>query len=144
MVRGAVLISFGGQCMYEMRSRMHPKGPPRSIYIYDARHRVDPQMHPLHGRHSFSRVYRGWYHSAENQQDGIAREGDIAIKWARGAGVRALQHERANYEGMAEMQGEIIPKLYDYYQETLEGVDVACLVLQWCGGVVAADHKLFM
>lgn len=140
-----MIIRFGGSDIYEMHSRTYPHLSATTIYTYDVRHVVDPDMHPVHGRRDFSRVYHGWYHAAPTDPNASARQGEVAIKWARGAAhIGELKREWENYESMKELQGKIVPKLFDYFIEKIEGVKVACLVMQWCGGMPSADHKVFM
>ena len=144
-VRGSIIINFGRSCVYQMHSDWHADMPATTIYIDDVRNEVDPEMHPVTGLRDFSRVYRGWYHRAPTYHGGRGVDGDVAIKWARGpARIRELERERENYLRMAHMQGEIIPVMHDYLRTEIMGVEVACLVLQWCGGMFPRDRKLFM
>ena len=144
MARGSIIINFGRAGIYEMHSDWHEDQPPTTIYVDDTQGEVDPERHPITGTHDFSRVYHGWYHRASDGEGVKAKEGEVALKWAHGpTRVRELERERDNYLEMGDIRGEIVPLLHDYLQTNIAGVNVACLVLQWCGGRPTPDRRLF-
>ena len=144
VAQGSVIICFTWTCLVEMRSEKWPEGTPTTVHVYDMEIENDPAMHPVNGMQEFSQVYRGWYYRGPSR-DGEPCAGDLAIKWARGPGrIRELEREHRNYVEMANMQGEIIPYMYDFLRANVDGVEVACLVLQWCNGKVPTDRRLFV
>jgi len=140
---GSVLIDFGGGVYtYTMRSCLHPDLPETRLYISSVKDQLHPDYHPIHGPKSAPRVYRGWFY--RSTPDGQGQEGEVAVKWVRGMKrIETLEWERENYCRLFELQGIVIPRLWDYMEATIEGIDVACLVTEWCGGTHPEDPKLF-
>ncbi|KAH9829877.1 uncharacterized protein C8Q71DRAFT_862973 [Rhodofomes roseus] len=139
---GSVLVNFGGMHIYPMRSCLNPDLPATTLYITDVPDQLDLGFHPIHGQKGSPRVYRGWFYRAA--RDGASDEGEVAVKWVRGIRrIEALERERENYCRLLELQGVVIPHLWDYMEATIEGVDVACLVIEWCGEPHPEDPRLF-
>jgi len=65
----------------------------------------------------------------------------VALKWVTGMErIGMLRWEAGFYETQLKgLQGIIVPTFYGLYTAKIEGVDVGCLVLEWCGGVPDAD-----
>ncbi|KAI0347646.1 hypothetical protein BDW22DRAFT_1349679 [Trametopsis cervina] len=63
---------------------------------------------------------------------------NAAVKWARGRNaVDKLCYEAGIYQReLFDLQGKVVPMTYGCYTAFVEGVDVGCLVLEWCGGTV--------
>ncbi len=60
----------------------------------------------------------------------------VAVKWARGMdNILVLAHELTCYkEVLQSLQGIVIPYCYGCYVGYVEGLEVGCLVLEWCAG----------
>ncbi|PCH34031.1 hypothetical protein WOLCODRAFT_62623 [Wolfiporia cocos MD-104 SS10] len=66
----------------------------------------------------------------------------VALKWGVGAErVGLLRREAAIYENeLRLLQGSVVPQCFGLFAgRTANGADVACLVLEWCGGFASAD-----
>ncbi|KAI0076807.1 hypothetical protein K474DRAFT_1597267 [Panus rudis PR-1116 ss-1] len=87
------------------------------------------------------------YHASSSSSSNIAQIGDgsgpvqVAIKWARGReSIRTLEQEYEVYEEtLKPLQGSVVPICYGLFAGRVEGEYVACLVLEWCGGVRKVD-----
>ncbi|THU90639.1 hypothetical protein K435DRAFT_607960, partial [Dendrothele bispora CBS 962.96] len=60
----------------------------------------------------------------------------IALKTATGsAAVAALERESLFYiEHLGSLQGEVVPKHYGFFKGTKDGVEFACMSLEYCTG----------
>lgn len=60
----------------------------------------------------------------------------VAIKWGRGnPNLQTLAHELHLYDGdMKSLQGTVVPRCFGLYVGFIEGQEIGCLILEWCGG----------
>ncbi|KAI0076805.1 hypothetical protein K474DRAFT_1193825 [Panus rudis PR-1116 ss-1] len=70
----------------------------------------------------------------------------VAIKWARGRRcLRKIAWEYELYSNeLKQLQGSIVPRCYGIYVGVVEGCEVGCLVLEWCGGAPLQDENQWM
>jgi len=139
-IRGSITLNFGSELVYTFLSSLWPGMHPLTIYITDVPDLLNPDYHPIHGSKARKRIYRGWHYT---QMGNNSKEGEVALKWVTGIDrVHKLEQERQNYARLEHLQGSVIPTIFDYIEGTVEGVDVACLLMDWCGAPLTKDHKL--
>lgn len=65
----------------------------------------------------------------------------MAVKWARGtAAIQLFRHEASLYERqMKHLQGDIVPRCHGMYCNVFDGVEAACLMLEWCFAELPRD-----
>ncbi|KAH9950918.1 hypothetical protein B0H21DRAFT_408525 [Amylocystis lapponica] len=70
---------------------------------------------------------------------------EVALKWVTGRDeVNALKWEAGFYENdLKLLQGTVVPHFYGMFQANINGVDVGCLALEWCGGTPTRDPTEF-
>ena len=102
--------------------------------------REDPQNHPIHGRNATRRVYHAVLEAYNSPLRGFPLSPmQVAVKWVRGRpAVERLCVEAGFYQReLRHLQGIVVPVFYGCYTANVEGVDVGCLILEWCGGAVS-------
>ncbi|OSD03545.1 hypothetical protein PYCCODRAFT_1466918 [Trametes coccinea BRFM310] len=70
---------------------------------------------------------------------------DVAVKWVAGNNrITRLRHEAEVYEKLlGPLQGVAVPRYYGFFIGTVETVTVACMILEWCGGLPSENvHEL--
>ncbi|CCL98100.1 uncharacterized protein FIBRA_00094 [Fibroporia radiculosa] len=98
--------------------------------------------HPTRGKRAEHAVYRAHLQVVHDMDDGPnERPIEVALKWATGKQhIDRLRWEASMYENeLRHLQQRVVPDFYGFFQATLDGVDVACLVLEYCGGVPTRD-----
>lgn len=62
----------------------------------------------------------------------------LAVKWARGAAaVGRLKCEAEFYQKeLRSLQGTVVPLFFGLFCAKMDGVECACLLLEWCGQVI--------
>ncbi|KAI0077461.1 hypothetical protein K474DRAFT_1596083 [Panus rudis PR-1116 ss-1] len=70
----------------------------------------------------------------------------VAVKWSRGKhAIEVLSKEVRLYAtALAELQGSVVPRCYGYFEETIDGVDIGCLVLERCGKTLTCATDMEM
>ncbi|KAI0688135.1 hypothetical protein BC835DRAFT_1285323 [Cytidiella melzeri] len=99
----------------------------------------DSRNHPIHGRNTSRRVFHAVLEGYNSPLRGAPFSPvQVAVKWVRGRqAVDRLRHEAKLYQNeLRPLQGKVVPILYGCYAGNVEGVDVGCLVLEWCGGAI--------
>ncbi|KAI9062954.1 hypothetical protein FKP32DRAFT_1572821 [Trametes sanguinea] len=70
---------------------------------------------------------------------------DVAVKWVAGTDrIARLKHEAEVYEKLlGPLQGVAVPRYYGFFIGTVEAATVACMILEWCGGLPSENvHEL--
>lgn len=126
-----------------------------TVYRLQARHRAsynlfahmstksciyqDLQNHPIHGRNAARRVYHAVLEVYNSPLRGTPISPmQVAVKWVRGRqAVERLCREAGFYQNeLRHLQGTVVPIFHGCYTANIEGVDVGCLILEWCGGII--------
>ena len=63
-------------------------------------------------------------------------ETEVAVKWVRGTrAIESLRREARMYDRvLGPVQGSAVPIFYGLFVNRQDGVDVGCLLLEWCPG----------
>ncbi|KAI0652301.1 hypothetical protein C8Q79DRAFT_1005511 [Trametes meyenii] len=58
----------------------------------------------------------------------------VAVKWMHGQrAISKLRHEAEMYTGpLKHLQGKAVPIFYGFFTGNVDGIDVGCIVLEWC------------
>jgi len=67
---------------------------------------------------------------------------EVFVKWSKDArGIIALGNEASFYcRELKELQGEVVPDFYGYFADSLDKPRFACVVLEYCSGVLPDDY----
>ncbi|KAF7368933.1 hypothetical protein MVEN_00219500 [Mycena venus] len=65
----------------------------------------------------------------------------VALKVARGSeAVEEMEREAGFYEHqLRDLQGTVVPKCYGFYTAKVRGMDIGCLLLEYCSGPPGRD-----
>ncbi len=105
-----------------------------------------------HDDHLVGEVNRGWlYHGVLKTYPMIRGTGcaipsdtQVAAKWVRGTqAIESLRQEATMYDNdLRPLQGSSVPTFFGMFTGVHNGVDLGCLVLEWCpGNDPVADGK---
>jgi len=66
----------------------------------------------------------------------------VAIKIARGLQeLNPIEREFNLYENdLKNLQGSVVPGLLGFFRGSIDGIDIACLLLEFCSGPENRDH----
>jgi hypothetical protein len=65
----------------------------------------------------------------------------VAIKIARGLQeLAAIETEHEFYErDLKGLQGTVVPQLHGFFRGNIDGIDIACMLLEYCSGPARRD-----
>ncbi|KAI0756576.1 hypothetical protein C8Q80DRAFT_1116034 [Daedaleopsis nitida] len=96
-------------------------------------------------------VNRGWLHHGKmiaypkgGNTSYHVPEMEVAVKWVRGQrAIESLRKETRMYEDVLRpLQGVVVPVFYGLFTgKTQDGMDVACMLMEWCPGNDPAAGK---
>lgn len=69
----------------------------------------------------------------------------VIIKLARGeAAFEKLAREADIYTNeLRHLQGTVVPKFYGFYKGKVDGIDLGCMILEYCSGLPVWDPREF-
>lgn len=132
-------VVFDRTTVYRLHARHHASHNLFALMTSKAYVHQDPQNHPLHGRNAARRMYHAVLEAYNSPlRGGTVPPLQVAVKWVRGRqAVDRLCTEAGFYQNeLRHLQGTVVPIFYGCYTARIEGVDVGCLVLEWCGGLI--------
>lgn len=66
------------------------------------------------------------------------------MKIARDIAVPDLEREAKFYENdLRHLQGTVVPEYYGFYKGKADGFELACMILEYCGGHGGVDMNDF-
>ncbi|KAI0673561.1 hypothetical protein C8Q78DRAFT_989742 [Trametes maxima] len=81
-------------------------------------------------------IYQGGMVQYTDGHDSSSVPVSVALKWAVGqARIMRLKREADCYEHrLGALRGVVTPQYYGFFTSIVEGVHVACMILEWCDG----------
>ncbi|KAI0652299.1 hypothetical protein C8Q79DRAFT_1005509 [Trametes meyenii] len=123
----SLLVEFSKATKYSFcqPSRLHPAA---KINIVGA-----PLILTYSGAHC---IYQGSLMQRAGIHDSSSIPVSVALKWAVGqARIMRLKREADFYEyRLSGLRGIVTPQYYGFFTGIVEGVHVACMILEWCDG----------
>jgi hypothetical protein len=97
--------------------------------------------------HQTARVVRrlkGHVYAAHIGPRGMEPEQLIALKIARGEELPELEREVEFYDNeLRGLQGSVVPRCFGSFKGKVDGIDVACLLMEFCSGPPVRDPHEF-
>lgn len=107
--------------------------------IWDSQHTYDLWSWSIGNVHQTARIIRrikNRVYSAHVGPRGMEPTQMIIIKTGRGEGeMPQLNREAELYDNeLRYLQGTVVPKTFGFFRGKVDGVDLACLLLEYCSG----------
>lgn len=96
--------------------------------------KADPVSGEVNGGWLYHGVLKG-YPRSRNFPHSLS-DMQVAVKWVRGQrAIESLRREARMYDDVLRpLQGTVVPTFYGFFAGRKDGIDVGCMLLEWCPG----------